>query len=198
MHSALALACASHLALQSALTFGGVTVPVHFGAFISTEHEPEQVPLHSAFAFSSQEPEQEPEQVPFTSASHLPSHLPAQAPLVSLPSHLPSQLPPHEPLIAASHLPEQLPAHFMPPEASHLPSHCAEHSPCNLPGSHSTFALPPLADTSHLAEQSPTTSRDAEHFGGSASTVSLSLAPSLAFTSPMILTATLQASSPVL
>ena len=40
VHSSLPLTLASQLALHSALTFGGTTSPVHFGAFISTEHLP--------------------------------------------------------------------------------------------------------------------------------------------------------------
>jgi hypothetical protein len=40
VHSSLPDTFASQLALHSALALGGVTSPVHFGAFISTEHLP--------------------------------------------------------------------------------------------------------------------------------------------------------------
>src|SRR5687768_6933764 len=60
LHSALPLTSASQLALHSALISGGLTVPLHFGAFISTLHLPEQVPLHSPAAFISQLAEHEP------------------------------------------------------------------------------------------------------------------------------------------
>ena len=98
MHSACAWTFASHLALHSALIFGGSTVPVHFGACISTEHDPLQVPLHVACAFILQLPPHLPLHSAFTLPEHLPSHVPAHwppeaPPVVALPSHLPEQLP---------------------------------------------------------------------------------------------------------
>ena len=60
---ALPLPSASQLALHSALISGGLTVPLHLGAFISTLHFAEQVPLHCR-PLISQLAEHEPLQVP--------------------------------------------------------------------------------------------------------------------------------------
>src|SRR5258708_30317024 len=67
VHSAFACMLASHLALHSALICGGSTFPVHFGACISTEHEPLQVPLHSARPLMSPPPPPLPLHSPFIS-----------------------------------------------------------------------------------------------------------------------------------
>ena len=156
VHSILAETLESQCALQSALIFGGVTSPVHFGAFISTVHLPVQVPSHLAEALSLQSPPHLPLHSPWTlPPSHLPSQVPAQdAPFESLPSHLPLHLPEQEPLISASHVPLQVPSHFAPACTSQEPSQFASHLPESLPGSHSTFALPPESDASHLPAQS--------------------------------------------
>src|SRR6185369_4226671 len=122
----------------SALISGGLTSPEHVGAFISTLHLPEQVPLHSPVAFISQLTEQEPLHWPLHCAS-------------TLPLHLPSQVPAHLPLA------------FLP---SHLPSHLAPHSPLTSPPSQLTFASPDLILASHLAAQSMVASIEASHFGG--------------------------------
>src|SRR4051812_30436378 len=52
VHSSLPETLASQLALHSALTFGGSTLPEQWGAFISTEHLPEHWPSHLPEAFS--------------------------------------------------------------------------------------------------------------------------------------------------
>src|SRR3954463_5289349 len=118
LHSALPLTEALQCALHSALISGGLTSPLHLGAFISTLHLPEQVPLHSPAAFISQLAEQEPLHWPLHCAStlplHLPSQVPAHLPLAFLPSHLPSQSPSHLPEMSARqsplHSPLQLPS----------------------------------------------------------------------------------------
>src|SRR6185503_13293568 len=50
LHSTFALTWASQFALHSALTFGGSTLPSHFGSLYSTEQPPEQVPSHLPWA----------------------------------------------------------------------------------------------------------------------------------------------------
>src|SRR5262245_9257548 len=63
-HSSLPFASASQLALHSALISGGFTLPLHFGAFISTSHLPEHSPSHLPLACAVQLALQEPLQLP--------------------------------------------------------------------------------------------------------------------------------------
>src|SRR4051812_4290083 len=189
VHSSLPDTLASQLALHSALTLGGSTWPEHLGAFIATEHLPEQLPLHSAAALSWQEPSHLPAQEPLALPLHSPSHLPLHSPLLSLPSHLPLQVPPQVPLKCTSHEPSQVPSHLPPAVSSHLPSHLASHSPESSPPSHLTSALPPWTLASQWPAQSAIASIEAEHFGGWTSSAILALAPILALASPITLMA---------
>src|SRR3954464_15093333 len=93
VHTALAWACASQLALQStsALQLGGVTLPWHFGAVNMTS----QLPLHSPMQLALAEPGitlHDPVQDPAHLPSHLPLHMASQVPL-QVPVQVPVQLP---------------------------------------------------------------------------------------------------------
>src|SRR5262245_4208819 len=116
-HSTFALTCASQLALQSALAFGGFTSPLHFGSLYSTLQPPEHSPLQSALPFIVH------------CALHLPSHFPLHR-ACAVPEQRPSQTPAHcPPLGLPSHLPLQVASHFPLISASHEPSHCAVQFP---------------------------------------------------------------------
>src|SRR6187431_3258919 len=201
LHSALAFTSALQWALHSALISGGLTSPLHFGSLNSTLQPPEQVPSHLPLAFTEQVALHSPLHSALHTASalpvHLPSQVPAHLPLAFLPSHLPSQVPSHLPEISPLHsplqVPPQLPSHLAPAASSHVPSHLASHLPLSLPPSQVTLAEPGLTVASHLPAQSAMALTDALQTGGLTST--LYFTPALALTSPMILTAALQAAS---
>src|SRR5262249_14334990 len=108
------------------------------------------------------------------------------------------QVPSHLPLIATSHEPWHVPSHLAAALISQWPSHFALHVPESLPGSHSTFAEPGLTFASHFAAQSAIALIEASRCGGTMPRPIWAFAPISAFASPIALTASLHASSPVL
>lgn len=201
LHSALADTLASHWPLHSALISGGLTSPVHFGAFISAEHEPPQVPSHFAAALSLQLA------AALALALALTLALPdwpfggrarARRALRVLAVALAGAVAGSSGLDGRVALAAALAVALAPASTSQVPSHFASQEPESLPGSHSTFALPPETFASHLAAQSAMTPTLARQTGAFTTRAIFAFAPILPFTSPMALAAALQASSPVL